>query len=122
MSSSQLNVLYLIVPYRDRLSELETFLDLVPKYLSAILSPSTIYSIIVAEQQGSDPFNRGLLFNTAVRAIMEEDSLQLVSSSPSVLRYLVFHDVDIVPLGRHDDYNFFSNNPCGWVRLPRMSF
>jgi hypothetical protein len=71
-------MLTIIVPYRDREDHLSLFIPHMNKYLPEA-------NIIIVEQAGSDPFNRGRLLNIGV-----------LESSPS--SFYIFHDVDILPL------------------------
>jgi N-terminal region of glycosyl transferase group 7/N-terminal domain of galactosyltransferase len=89
--------LTILVPYQNRKSYLDVFLSEVPKYLERV-NGITDYSIYVAEQQSPDRFNLALSRNVAALAAL----------SDGVAGYLVFHDVDIIPVD-HIDYG-----PCGF--------
>ena len=61
-----------------------------PQYYPNILA----YSIYIIEQNGNDPFNRGMLFNVgAVEAMNQEN-----------YKCFIFHDVDLIP---EDDRNVY---------------
>ncbi|KAK9811691.1 hypothetical protein WJX72_008460 [[Myrmecia] bisecta] len=75
--------LAVIVPYRDRSDQLAIFASHMHAHLRRKGIPFKVY---VAEQLGSDAFNRGLLLNLAALAA-EADS-----------DYLALHDVDLLPL------------------------
>jgi hypothetical protein len=79
--------LAILVPYRDRKGYLDIFLREVPRYLERANRISD-YAIYVAEQQSQDPFNLALSRNVAARAALDDGTSG----------YLVFHDVDVIPL------------------------
>jgi N-terminal region of glycosyl transferase group 7/N-terminal domain of galactosyltransferase len=91
-SSAPNSQLAILVPYQNRKSYLDIFLREVPHYLERANDISD-YAIYVAEQQSEDPFNLALSRNTAARAALDD----------GVSGYLVFHDVDVIPL-RGIDY------------------
>lgn len=79
--------LCIIVPYRDRVDHLTRFLPQLSRHLeenSQLQGVST--NIIIAEQNDSDPFNKGALLNAAF--LIVEDCLD----------YVCFHDIDFLPL------------------------
>ncbi len=59
------------------------------------------FRIVVAEQLGSGPFNRGALLNTAFLAAEEAEG----GTGKSGLDYVAVHDVDMLPLPEVD-YSF----------------
>ena len=73
----------IIVPYRNREKQLETFVAETRRYLS---SKQLNFDIIVVEQEDSGPFNRGLLLNVGFQKAVEQGC-----------DYVVFHDVDMIP-------------------------
>jgi predicted peroxiredoxin len=75
------NKLAVIVPYRDRSSQLKRFLKHMETYLSEY-----VYQIFVIEQSDSKPFNRGKLLNIGYKIACENNC-----------DYFVFHDVDMLP-------------------------
>lgn len=91
--------LYLIVPYRDRLKHLVTFIPHMNKYLRHL---EIDYSIIVSEQDDVKDFNKGILVNAAVKYISlnKKDSDQI---------YLCIHDINILPIKATNYYRPDSN-------------
>lgn len=83
-----------LVPYRDRESHLEVFLNEVPKYLD---TTGIDYSIKILEQTKDGLFNKGSLFNVGV------------SLNPN-FNYYVLHDVDLIP--EKVDYSYSRNPLC----------
>jgi len=71
----------IIVPYRNRESHLLKFIPAISDYLS---KANISYEIIVVRQLGDKPFNRALLLNIGYKHSSGD--------------YLVFHDVDMLPL------------------------
>lgn len=90
-----MNKLAVIVPYRDREEQLETFIEEITNYLDSTLNSE--YIIIVAEQLDSKKFNRGKLLNIGFLKAVEEGC-----------DYVVFHDVDMLP--EDVDYSY-ENKP-----------
>lgn len=83
--------LAVIIAYRDRSSHLKKLLPSLKKALSGCC---TSYSICIAEQADRASFNKGALYNAAVKAIGEKTD------------YLCFHDVDFLPVSA--DYCYAS--------------
>ena len=75
------NKLAVIVPYRDRKTQLSRFL----KHMETYLSEYT-YQIFIIEQCDNKPFNRGKLLNIGYKIACEHQC-----------DYFVFHDVDMLP-------------------------
>ncbi|KAJ8730434.1 hypothetical protein PYW07_017472 [Mythimna separata] len=74
----------IIVIYRDRKKQLDLFLP----YMHNFLRKQNIhYRIYLVEQQGKNPFNRGLLLNVGARQAIEDQ-----------FPCLILHDVDLLPL------------------------
>lgn len=88
-----------VVPYRDREVQLQAFLSRVPKHLK---KNNIDYEIIIVEQANRKDFNRGALLN--VGAKYAEDL---------GCDYLVFHDVDLLPLDV--DYSYPEHGPVELV-------
>jgi len=80
----------LIVPYRNRPKHLELFQKRVTRYLDRHKIP---YEIIIVEQDKAKLFNRGMLLN-----------IGFAYAKKMNCDYVVFHDVDMVPL--HVDYSY----------------
>ena len=81
--------LAIVVPYRDRKSHLDIFIDYMETYLSEY-----DYSIYIIEQNDDRPFNRGKLLNIGAKIAMKEGC-----------DYFAFHDVDMLPQ-KGVDYSF----------------
>mmetsp|Transcript_10030 Transcript_10030/g.30052 ORF Transcript_10030/g.30052 Transcript_10030/m.30052 type:complete len:703 (-) Transcript_10030:206-2314(-) len=77
-------LLGLLVAIRDRQHELELFLNHMHNHLSAAGQP---YIVVVAEQLGRGPFNRGVLLNAA-----------FLEARRHLVAYVALHDVDALPL------------------------
>ncbi len=77
--------LYLIVSYRDREEQLRVFIPWMQLFLEKAIGVD--YEIIVAEQTDDSLFNKGLLYNLAVKHIKDPQNA-----------YICFHDVDIKPV------------------------
>ncbi len=98
--------LAIIVPYRDRQKQLNTFLPHMKKFLSrkaqqewyggssAVEANYLDYDIFVIEQKDEYPFNRGMLINSCVKLIPEEYD------------YFVFQDVDLLPINDNIHYGY----------------
>ena len=89
-----------VVPYRDREMQLQTFLSKVPKYLKR---QNIDYEIIVVEQVNRGDFNRGALLNIGAKY-----------AEGLGCDYLVFHDVDLLPLDV--DYSYPEHGPVELVK------
>lgn len=74
----------IIVPYRNRESHLKKFQDGITSYLK---TQKITYEIIVVEQSDDKPFNRGKLLN-----------IGFIKARELGCDYVVFHDVDMIPL------------------------
>jgi hypothetical protein len=81
--------LIVVVPYRDRAENLER---LVP-WLQAHLRECE-HRIVVVEQAGEGPFNKGRLLNAGFDLHRAEDA------------YFCFHDVDLLPENEACDYSY----------------
>lgn len=79
-----------IVPYRDRLDQLNTFTESICKYLE---DKKIDYRVIVVEQDSKKLFNRGKLLNIGFLKAIELECT-----------YVVFHDVDMLP--HRVDYSY----------------
>lgn len=71
----------IIVPYRDRETQLKRFLSHMKDYIKDI-----DYEIFIIEQLDLKPFNRGKLLNVGYNCAVEKGC-----------DYFVFHDVDMLP-------------------------
>lgn len=72
-----------IVPYRDRISQLGVFKRFMPYYLN---KNKIDYNIFIVEQDGAKQFNRGALLNIGFKYALEHKC-----------DYVVFHDIDMLP-------------------------
>eukprot|EP00921_Rhytidocystis_pertsovi_P007693 GHVQ01012737.1.p2 GENE.GHVQ01012737.1~~GHVQ01012737.1.p2 ORF type:complete len:361 (+),score=40.25 GHVQ01012737.1:126-1208(+) len=106
-------ILFVVVPYRSRLEHLQTWLTEIYAYFNAIFAATVNFQwhILIVHQTDSKPFNRGLLFNSAVVHILSKDYVKLSEEHHRKV-YLCFHDVDIVPQGRHFDFNYRGSKAC----------
>ena len=86
--------LAIIVPYRNRESDLEVFLNHMTNYLN---DTKIDYEIIVVNQDDAKQFNRGMLLN-----------IGYTYAKKLKCDYMVFHDVDMLPVDV--DYSY-SNIP-----------
>ena len=95
-SSTELPLIALIVPYRNRLSHLRTFLP----YMHTFLQMQGLnYTIILVEQEIGKPFNRAKLFNIGFQ--------ETLTHFPST-KCFIFHDVDLLPINPDNPYLCFS--------------
>lgn len=78
------NKLGIIIPYRRRESDLDIFLNHITKYLENV---DFRYEIIVIDQDDAKQFNRGMLLN-----------IGYIYAKKLKCNYLVFHDVDMLPV------------------------
>lgn len=85
-----MELLSIIVPYRDRESHLEEF---IPHMEGSEFLAGIQFEILIVEQEEEKPFNRGKLLNVGA-----------VESPKST--YYCFHDVDMLPIST--DYSFVS--------------
>lgn len=74
----------IIVPYRNREEQLEEFKKSIVKHLNKHKIP---YEIIIVHQDDAKLFNRGMLLN-----------IGFVYSEKLKCDYVVFHDVDMIPM------------------------
>jgi hypothetical protein len=73
-----------VIPYRDRLEQLDLFKKSMKHYLHAKGIP---FEIIIVEQDWAKIFNRGKLLNIGYKV-----------ASSLLCDYVVFHDIDMIPL------------------------
>ena len=79
----------LIIPFRNRDSELQEFLDHIHHFMKA---QNASYWIYVIEQVDELPFNRGKLLNVGFK-----------EANPDVDCF-IFHDIDLLPLDLRNLY------------------
>ncbi len=87
----------IIVPYRNRLSHLQLFVQHIHPFLNQQLID---YTLFIIEQNDSKPFNRGKLFNIG---FVEANKLDDFCC-------FIFHDIDLLPLNQKQLY-YCSQNP-----------
>lgn len=99
--------LAIIVPYRDRLENLNGFLHHMHPFLQR---QQIAYRVFVVEQQGNGIFNKGILMNTAFIHALNLTNLgnfsQYLSRNSSEFPFdcVTFHDVDLLPEGNFSKY------------------
>jgi len=74
----------IIIPYRDRLEQLELFKKSIKHYMVAKGIP---FELIIVEQDWTKIFNRGKLLNIGYKV-----------ANSLLCDYVVFHDIDMIPL------------------------
>lgn len=79
-----------VVPYRDRPNQLDVFISSIKKYLK---SQKIKNEIIIVEQSEKNDFNRGKLLN-----------IGFLKAEELGCDYVVFHDVDMLPIDA--DYSY----------------
>jgi len=82
MEKKKNHKLGIIVPYRDRPEQLDSFIKAIKAYIQDIE-----YSIIVVEQEDENDFNRGKLLN-----------IGFVKAKEIGCDYVIFHDIDMHPI------------------------
>lgn len=82
--------LAIIVPYRDRMEHMKTFIPYMNKYLNNFNS-----QIFIIHQKNDDLFNRAALFNIGFHIVKNK------------FDYFAFHDIDLLPEG--SDYSYPDN-------------
>ena len=84
--------LAILVPYRDRKEHFEIFLKETLPFIKNQVSNAKLFLL---EQEEGMPFNKGMIFNSAVKSLSEE------------FDYFCLHDIDMVPT--EVDYSFAEN-------------
>jgi hypothetical protein len=82
-----------VIPYRDRATNLNKLTPRLHEHLSATL-PAVLREVVVIEQHGRQLFNKGRLFNAG---------FQLYRGMSG---YFCLHDVDLIPESQACDYSF----------------
>ena len=86
---NQIDFVAFIVPYFNRLENLNFLILNLHNYLTSNTKYQFSYVIIVAEQSNAGKFNKGQIINTAVKYVNE---------NYENLDCIILHDVDIIPL------------------------
>jgi hypothetical protein len=81
----------IIVPYRDRREQLDTF---VPHMVEFFKNKDVDYEIFIVEQADDKPFNYGKLCNIGFSLLKDN------------FDYFCFHDIDMLPVSDDCDYNY----------------
>ena len=89
MEKKKNHKLGIIVPYRDRPEQLDSFIKAIKAYIKDIE-----YNIIVVEQEDENDFNRGKLLN-----------IGFVKAKEIGCDYVVFHDIDMHPINVNYKYS-----------------
>lgn len=84
------NRLGVVVPYRNRHTQLTRFL---PHMISYLNSSGVEFTIIIVEQDDAKPFNRGMLCN-----------IGFLEAQKQKCNRVVFHDIDMLPI--EVDYSY----------------
>lgn len=85
-----------IVPYRDRKSQLEAFVPYITDYLT---KQEISFELFVIEQKNDKPFNRGACLNRG-----------FLLAENAGCDYVAFHDIDMLPL-EGTDYSYPEEGP-----------
>ena len=86
---NQIDFLAFVVPYMNRLENLNLLILNLHNYLTSNTNYQFSYVILVAEQSTNGYFNKGQIINTAVKYL--NDNYKNVDC-------LILHDVDIIPI------------------------
>jgi hypothetical protein len=92
----------IIVPYRNRKTNLDVFIPYMNDYMKSN-HPDINYKIYVIEQANKDLFNKGFLFNCGY--MLTKDKYD----------YLALHDVDVLPISANYKYNEKALHLCANV-------
>ncbi len=90
--------LAIIVPYRDRLVNLELFLKNIHPFL---IKQNIYYGIYLVEPIGNLTFNKGISMNAGYLEAIREDNYDC----------FIFHDVDMVPENEANIYGCNKKTP-----------
>ena len=85
------------VPYRNREAHLKEFVPRVGKFLE---ERGIDYCMYFGHQVDDKLFNRGLMKNIAAKHAFDDGC-----------DYIVWHDIDMIPIDDHCDYSFPKDNP-----------
>jgi len=91
------HLLAVVIPYRDRASQLKILLDFLHPFLQ---NQQLNYRIFVVEQVGNDTFNKGVLMNAGFLTSFDYPIYRGVP-----YHCVIFHDVDLIP---EDDRNMYT--------------
>lgn len=90
----------IIIPYKDRLNNLNSFLNHMHPFLQR---QELEYQIFVVEQSNEQLFNKGILMNSGFLEIMSlsgfKTQLNKITNVKLPFDCVIFHDVDLLPEG-----------------------
>jgi len=92
-----------VVPYRNRPKQLSQFLESMSLYLKGIE-----HSIIIVDQDDDKDFNRGKLLN-----------IGFIEAKAQECDYVVFHDIDMLPIDADYSYVNTPTHLVGELKLPK---
>lgn len=101
--------LALVIPYKNRFDNLNTFLYNMHPFLQR---QQLKYTIFVVEQSNEQLFNKGVLMNAAFLEIVDKkSSVSSVLFKNKKFDCVLYHDVDLIPTGIslffiQDNFNF----------------
>ena len=90
MKQTKGSKLYLLVSYRDREKQLIQYVPYMKRYLNSL---QIDHEIIIIEQDDYSLFNKGMLYNFAVKYINQLENSDINNAKT----FLCFHDIDILP-------------------------
>tara|TARA_R100001443_G_scaffold4277_2_gene12666 strand:- start:58819 stop:60213 length:1395 start_codon:yes stop_codon:yes gene_type:complete len=94
-STEEFNNMCVVVPYRNREHQVESFVSGISDHMN-FYHPDIKYEIQIIEQYDDHEFNRAKLLNIGYDLNKHKNC------------YFCFHDIDLIPEGRSCDYSF----PC----------
>ncbi|KAM7541713.1 hypothetical protein Aperf_G00000005242 [Anoplocephala perfoliata] len=103
----------IVIPYRDRKSDLLTFLLYMPAYFCF---QEAKMDILVVEQVAGGPFNKGKLFNVAIREMDKINTTQNTRDRLFGYNCFSFHDIDKLPIESDSPYVCLSG-PHNLIRV-----
>lgn len=95
---STLTKIAIIVPYRDRLKNLELFLRNIHPFLN---KQNVYYGIYIIEPVENLKFNKGILMNSGFLEASKDENWDC----------FIFHDVDLLPENEQNLYTCDNTNP-----------
>ncbi|KAM7541837.1 hypothetical protein Aperf_G00000003285 [Anoplocephala perfoliata] len=95
----------IVIPFRDRKSDLLTFLFYMPVYFCF---QGVKMDILIVEQVPNGSFNRGKLFNAAIREMDKINAAHNTSDRLFGYNCFSFHDIDKLPIHPDSPYTCLS--------------